>query len=65
MSTQSYKCKGKNHNTDCPLKSDCYRFTREPDRDQKYYKNIPYDENNGRCNFYLPHWVMDELKQKK
>lgn len=53
-------CKGRN----CPLRNDCYRFNREPDKNQEYYKNTPYDENGGKCDFYLPLWVIQELKQK-
>lgn len=57
----SYKCKGH----DCPIRQDCYRYTREPDKNQQYYKNTPYQENGGKCDFYLPKWVLDELKTNK
>jgi hypothetical protein len=57
----SYKCKGHDKTIDCPLKEECFRFTRESDKNQKYYDKLPYEENGGRCDFYLPHWVMKEL----
>jgi hypothetical protein len=56
----SYMCPGR----DCPLKKDCYRFTREPNKNQEYYKNTPYDERGCKCDFYLPEWVIQELKQQ-
>jgi hypothetical protein len=54
-------CKG----WDCPLKNDCFRYTREPEKLQEYYRNIPYDHNGERCDFYLPKWIIDELKTNK
>lgn len=57
---KSLKCRGH----ECPLKKDCYRYTREPDKNQEYYKDTPYDEYGGRCDFYLPLWVIQELKQQ-
>jgi len=59
----SYKCKGTSKHGPCPLKDDCYRFTREPDKNQKYYQKMPYDENGRKCDFYLPQWVLNDLKQ--
>jgi len=62
----SYKCKGTNSkNKNCPIKEECYRYTRESDKDQKYYDNIPWDDNGRKCDFYLPEWVIQELNQKK
>lgn len=53
-------CRGQ----ECPLKKDCFRHMRKPDKNQEYYQNTPYDENGGRCDFYLPLWVIQELKQQ-
>ena len=57
---KSVMCKGH----DCPLKKDCFRHTRKPDKDQEYYQSTPYNEYGGNCDFYLPLWVIQELKQK-
>lgn len=61
MSNQSKMCEGRG----CPLRDTCYRYTREPDKLQEYYTNTPYDSNGERCDFYLPKWVLDELKTNK
>jgi len=61
----SYKCKGSDKHGDCPLKDTCVRFTREADKEQKYYHKLPYSDEGRRCDFYFPTWVMDELKTLK
>ena len=61
----SLKCKGSDKKGNCPLRDDCYRFTRKPDQNQQYYSKLPYEDNGGRCDSYLPHWVITELKQQK
>lgn len=59
------QCKGSDKKGDCPLRDDCYRFTREPDKNQQYYSKLPYEDNGRRCDSYLPHWIIDELIQQK
>lgn len=59
--SSSKMCKGR----DCPIKDTCFRYTREPDKNQEYYWNIPFDWNGERCDFYLPKWVLDEFKTNK
>jgi len=59
----SYKCKGTSKHGACPLRDDCFRFTRESDKNQKYYDKMPYEENGNKCDFYLPHWLINDLKQ--
>ncbi len=61
MSKRPKMCKGYN----CPLKDDCFRHIRKPHKEQEYYQTVPYDDNGGRCDFYLPKWVIDELKTQK
>ena len=45
------KCKGGN----CPLAFNCYRFTAKanPYR-QTYMSEVPWDEEEKKCDYYLP-----------
>ena len=54
------KCEG----TNCPLKTDCYRYTAQAGTIQDWLMEIPY--KNGECSFFwkdipnLPH-IEEEL----
>lgn len=50
---------------ECPLKHQCLRYVKTLNKDQKYYSVTPYDENGGKCDFYLPLWMLDLIKNQK
>lgn len=58
---KTWVCKGGN----CPLKEECLRYAKKLTENQQYYTTVPYDENGGKCDFYLPMWMLDMIKNQK
>lgn len=45
------KCRGGN----CPLAFNCYRFTVKPNPyRQSYFAEVPWNEEEKKCDYYLP-----------
>jgi hypothetical protein len=39
---------------ECPFKEDCYRYIARPNEyRQSYFTNPPYEEVEGRCQFFI------------
>jgi len=41
------------HGRGCPMKENCLRYTSVPEIRQKYFKEMPYDEEQFDCKYQM------------